>query len=145
MALAEEARHHRDILSQLTTEITDLNAMKDRMSRIIDRQQKIIRSMNQHHTIGEYSGRLSNHESASDSENLSIPYSSQSDFPSVQPPPIETSFIPPWNVDMDDNRRQLDDLDDSVYKVEQLKDRLVESVIDTSLLETRMFNRQDRG
>jgi hypothetical protein len=98
------------------------------MARIIDRQQEIIKSLRQHNTYRESISLSGHNDGISDDEDYQT-LRSHSDLVTVQPPPMEQSFIPPWDVDMDDIRRQLQDLDDNVYRVGMLKDRLSGAVM----------------
>lgn len=90
-----------------------------RMEAIIDRQRNHIRSL--------YTKLDSVYEQAEDVSDDGV-YVKPAGFDSERylrlPLEPETSAIPPWDIDMDDLARQLEDLDSNVQRVEASTSRL---------------------
>jgi hypothetical protein len=91
-----------------------------RMKNIIDKQRRMIKKMQSQLGPGttrntydpvSYQSPISSESSSSAHVDDLSPYSV----------PLERSFVPPWDIDMDDIRRQLHDIDESICRVEQAR------------------------
>lgn len=90
-----------------------------RMKNIIDKQRKLIRKMRSLMLSGSHKNEVVYaSESPMSSESSSSFYR---EHVAENLLPVERSFIPPWDIDMDDVRRQLQDIDESICRVEEAK------------------------
>lgn len=114
---------NREKLSQLENGISPKLereiARRLRMEDVIRRQQSIIKSITQNSSVRVLDEMRSNESSNSSDE---IPTSSKPKLP-----PVQALFLPPWDIDMDDIRRQLADLSQTVCRVEDSTDKLRDS------------------
>jgi hypothetical protein len=91
-----------------------------RMKNIIDKQRQMIKNMQTQLGAGTTRNTYDpvSYQSPISSESSS---SAHVDDFSPSSVPLERSFVPPWDIDMDDIRRQLHDIDESICRVEQAK------------------------
>ena len=103
-----------------------------RMRRVIDRQREVI------HKMGRFIRHRSNgNMSSSPHQSPMSSFSSASDHVVDNMNrfvPFERQFYPPWELDMDDIRRQLQDIDETICRVEQAKSDLSNSGISRVIL-----------
>ena len=117
----QELQNDRDELYQSYNEsISRWKAREVRMKRIIDKQRGIINRMRSCIHSG-----MDNNELIYLPDQSPISSGSSASLPRLdhwdRSVPVERSFVPPWDIDMDDIRRQLQDLDESICRVEQAK------------------------
>jgi hypothetical protein len=120
-ALATLQNDRNQIHSEYLQSISRWKRREARMKQIIDKQRRALVRLKGVLGSGVESFDV---ESRSESSLSYEPPSMCSAEFQKAPAPLEHAFLPPWDVDMDDIRRQLRDIDDSINRVEQAKSTL---------------------
>lgn len=123
-ALTALQNDRNQIHNQYLQSISRWKRREARMKHIIDKQRRALVGMK------AVLGRGIDCQEGTARSDSSLSYESSSVSPGefdTHPAPLEHSFLPPWDVDMDDIRRQLQDIDDSINRVEQAKSTICES------------------
>ena len=137
-----EQSYSEDMLSA-DSEFEKLRTRQTRMEELIDRQRSVIASLKGYQKNPDPFGQTLPNQASGERHHGRITKDSESSFDDVDRspshPPIEKSFIPPWDLDMDDINRQLHDLTSTIVRVEQSTVRLGESA------KAIPYNNEDRS
>ena len=95
------------------------SSRESRMKRIIDKQRRVIHQMRSHIVRANDKDMILSSCQSPMSSSSSYSCRMGEDIHKSIPP--GQSFIPPWDIDMDDIRRQLQDIDESICRVEEAK------------------------